>query len=65
MLDFLVLSGEAALAADLIRSSRFQPPARCTGSRLDQALEILILLGDCGNGQLDQGLDFLIMLALR
>ena len=38
-------SGEAALAADLIRSSKSQSSGVCTGSQLDQALEIVIVRG--------------------
>ena len=56
-------SGEAALAADLIRRWKFQSPGGCTGSRLDQALEISIVWGGCASSQLDQELDFLITLA--
>ena len=56
---------EVALAVDLIRSLKFQPSGGCTGSQLDQALEILIGRGGCANSQLDPELEFLITLALR
>ena len=49
-------SGEAALAAGLIRSIKISILWRLHGSRLDQALKILIVQGGCANSHLDQEL---------
>ena len=48
---------EAALAADLIRSSTVQSSRGCAGSWLDQESEIRIVPEGCASSQLDQELE--------
>ena len=57
-------SEAAALAPDFIRSSKFQSPGDCAGSRLGQQLDFFVIRGTCTRSPLDQGFQVSIIWGL-
>ena len=58
-------SGEAALAADLIRRPKFRSSENFAGSRLEQEFESSIARGGRTSSRLDQALEAVLKLSLN